>query len=65
MQAILEFTKGKTLLVIMHGDFEFYEQFDRVLNLAQLGTGILSAPEGQHALQPPLATMLSGSEGSR
>jgi ABC-type multidrug transport system fused ATPase/permease subunit len=34
MRAILESTKGKTLLVIMHGDSEFYVHFDRVLDLA-------------------------------
>jgi ABC-type multidrug transport system ATPase subunit len=34
MQAILEATQGKTLLVIMHGDAEFHGQFDRVLDLA-------------------------------
>ena len=33
MQAILEFTEGKTLLVIMHGDSEYHRQFDRILNL--------------------------------
>lgn len=33
MRAILESTRGKTLMVIMHGDFELHEHFDRVLDL--------------------------------
>jgi ABC-type siderophore export system fused ATPase/permease subunit len=34
MRAILEATKGKTLMVIMHGDSEFHGEFDRILDLA-------------------------------
>lgn len=59
MQAILEGTKGKTLLVIMHGDSEFYDHFDRVLDLGRLGTGIPVAEKGQGGFHPPLTTPLS------
>lgn len=38
MQAILQFTEGRTLLVIMHGDSEYYHHFDRVLDLPQLAS---------------------------
>ncbi len=33
MHAILESTQGKTLMVIMHGDDEFHDRFDRLLDL--------------------------------
>lgn len=36
MSAILESTQGKTLVVIMHGDSEYYRHFDRTLDLAKL-----------------------------
>lgn len=36
MAAILEVTQGKTLLVIMHGDSEYYRHFDRILDLTKL-----------------------------
>lgn len=45
IQAILESTKGKTLLVIMHGDSEFYAQFDRVLDLAARESALAEAAE--------------------
>ncbi len=60
MQAILEFTNGKTLIVIMHGDFQFYNQFDRIFDLAEIEIGIRSAAAGQDASQPPPTTSLCG-----
>ncbi|MCP4679530.1 MAG: ABC transporter ATP-binding protein [Deltaproteobacteria bacterium] len=60
MKAILEFTNGKTLIVIMHGDSEFYEHFDRVIDLAQIETGIPAAAEGHDASQSSPTTTLSG-----
>lgn len=36
MELILELTSGNTLVVIMHGDDDFYRYFDRVLTLAVL-----------------------------
>jgi len=65
MQAILDSTKGKTLLVIMHGDSEFYDHFDRVLDLARLATGKPAVAEGKEIYHPPLATTPSGSRGNR
>lgn len=35
MRAILDGTEGKNLFVIMHGDPEFYQFFDRILDLSQ------------------------------
>ena len=36
IDTIMEYTKGKTLVVIMHGNEEFYEKFDRVINIEDL-----------------------------
>jgi len=43
MEAILETTKGRTLLVIMHGDSEFHGRFDRVLDLTELVPAVPAA----------------------
>lgn len=45
MQAILESTQGKTLLVIMHGDSEFHVQFDRVLDLSRRESALAEVAE--------------------
>jgi ABC-type multidrug transport system fused ATPase/permease subunit len=57
MRAILESTEGKTLLVIMHGDSEFHGLFDRVLDLATLGSGMPTVTEEAGVLRSPLATI--------
>lgn len=36
MRAILDATRGKTLMVIMHGDAEYHHHFDRVLDFSRL-----------------------------
>lgn len=43
MGTILEATAGHTLVVIMHGDSEFYDSFDRVLDLTRDGV-VIPAP---------------------
>lgn len=50
MQAIMASTKGKILLVIMHGDSEFYDHFDRVLDLTQREVAALATAEEQKVL---------------
>lgn len=60
MEAILDTTEGKTLLVIMHGDAEFYAHFDRVLDLAARDLGLPAAEESE-VLTSPLVTMPSRS----
>jgi len=52
MSAILDLTAGKALLVIMHGDSEYYHCFDRVLDLTALASATpagAEVPEGARA----------------
>ncbi len=60
MQAILEFTEGRTLLVIMHGDSEYYRHFDRVLDLTQLASGTPAEEKGAGDPRETLATIQNG-----
>jgi ABC-type multidrug transport system fused ATPase/permease subunit len=57
MRAILESTEGKTLLVIMHGDSEYYRHFDRVLDLA---TPVSGTPAEAGDSRAVLATVSNG-----
>jgi ABC-type multidrug transport system fused ATPase/permease subunit len=38
MRRIFTYTEGKTLIIIMHGDAQFYGLFDRVIHLGQSGS---------------------------
>ena len=60
MSAILEFTKGKTLLVIMHGDSEYYRHFDRVLDLTQLASETPAEAKEISDSRATLATIPNG-----
>ncbi|MGH7484407.1 MAG: ATP-binding cassette domain-containing protein, partial [bacterium] len=60
MHAILESTEGKTLLVIMHGDSEYYRHFDRVLDLTQLASGPPAEAPGIGDSHATLATIPNG-----
>lgn len=46
MQAVLDRTTGRTLVVILHGDRHYYDRFDRVVELAQTRAASADAGEG-------------------
>lgn len=60
MSAILEFSEGKTLLVIMHGDSEYHRHFDRVLDLTRLARGTPAGANGIGDSRATLATIPNG-----
>lgn len=60
MSAILDLTGGKRLLVIMHGDAEYYRCFDRVLDLTELASG---APAGTEIPDDSRAALAAAPNG--
>src|SRR5262249_18871097 len=51
IRLILERARGKTLIVIMHGDAEFHARFDRVLDVQHLQNQAISHVEVQGAVE--------------
>ena len=43
---IFRHTEGKTVVVIMHGDGQFHQMFDRVVDLEAYPSAVLPAREG-------------------
>lgn len=60
MQAILAYSRGSTLLVIMHGDSEHYRHFDRILDLSRLDGGAPVAVEELSEARATLAVVPDG-----